>query len=86
MRSNISNRNARNSEFYSSTAASSLIKQMTTYMPALTPVNIRPRNTSRLLIAATPQDENLTRNVLNAADPTSVLSQKTSPRKPGDSI
>ena len=39
------------------TQASSLLKHMASYMPALTPVIVRPRNTSRLFATPTPDDK-----------------------------
>ena len=39
------------------TQASSLLRHMASYMPALTPVIVRPRNTSRLFATPTPDDK-----------------------------
>ena len=49
--------NQRMSEFNPlNTAASSLLKHMASYMPALTPVVVRPRNVSRLFANHTPDE------------------------------
>ena len=63
MRGNMTPLNQRMSEFNPlNTQASTLLRHMASYMPALTPVIVRPRNNSRLFATPTPEGKRGAKN------------------------